>query len=84
MLSLPVLAMATAAFGYTVWLKLTTGLFSLPVAGSGLIFCAGTVMLISSGALAELVYHLGDVRERNFSRLTQQYDNGRSARPRSQ
>jgi hypothetical protein len=33
-------------------------------------------MLISSGALAELVYKTGDVRERNFSRLTQQYDDG--------
>jgi glycosyltransferase involved in cell wall biosynthesis len=84
MLSLPVLALATIAFMYTAWLKLTTGSFSLPVAGSGLIFCAGTAMLISSGALAELVYHLGDVRERQFSRLTQQYDNGRSATPRSE
>jgi hypothetical protein len=31
-------------------------------------------MLVSSGALGELVYKLGDVRERDFSRLTQRID----------
>jgi len=83
-LSLPVFALSAAAFCYTAWLELRTGFFALPVAGSGLVFCAGTVMLISSGALAELVYHLGDIRERNFSRLTQQTDSRRSAPARSE
>jgi len=76
-LSLPLMTAALVTFAYTVWVKLTgNGMPIVPIAGSGLIFCAGAAMLISSGALAELVYKTGDVRERNFSRLTQQYDDG--------
>ena len=78
MLSLPVMALAAGALVYIAWAKLAgSPVPMLPVAGSGLIFCAGAAMLFSSGALAELVYVLGDVRERNFSRLTQQYDDGK-------
>jgi glycosyltransferase involved in cell wall biosynthesis len=85
MLSLPMLALAAVSFSYTAWVALGSDhALNLPMAGSGLIFCAGAAMLVSSGALAELVYHLGDVRERNFSRLTQQYDDGRSAAARGQ
>ena len=47
------------------------GRLSLPVAGSGVIFLASTVFLIAGGALGELVYKLGDVRDVQFSRLTQ-------------
>jgi hypothetical protein len=47
------------------------GKLSLPVAGSGVIFLASTVFLIAGGALGELVYKLGDVRDVQFSRLTQ-------------
>jgi dolichol-phosphate mannosyltransferase len=85
LLSLPLLLLAAALFSYTAWEALGADrTFNLPVAGSGLIFCAGAVMLLSSGALAELVYYLGDVRERHFSRLTQQYDDGRRDSPRGQ
>jgi Glycosyl transferase family 2 len=78
MLSLPLMALAAAAFTYTAWVLLDgNGSPIVPIAGSGLIFCAGAAMLVSSGALAELVYRTGDVRERNFSRLTQQYEDGR-------
>lgn len=45
---------------------------SLPIAGTGLILLAGAVILISSGALAEVVYSLGNMRESDFARLTQQ------------
>ncbi len=84
MLSLPVMAIAGGTFAYTVWAKLSgLSMHLVPLAGSGLIFCAGAAMLISSGALAELVYKTGDVREKTFSRLTQQYDDGRGQRPRS-
>jgi glycosyltransferase involved in cell wall biosynthesis len=77
LLSLPALAFATIAFLYTAFAVLVEHKpVALPIAGSGFIFCGCAAMLMSSGALAELVYHLGDVRERNFSRLTQQYDDG--------
>ena len=47
---------------------------SLPIAGSGVIFLASAVISVSSGALAELVFKLGDVREHEFARLTQKSD----------
>lgn len=78
MLSLPLIGLAAAAFTYTVWAKLYgSGAPIVPIVGSGLIFCAGAAIMLSGGALAELVYRTGDVREHNFSRLTQQYDDGR-------
>ena len=44
---------------------------SLPIAGTGVIFLASALILLCSGALGELIYKLGDVREREFLRLTQ-------------
>ena len=35
-----------------------------------MIFLASSSILFCSGALGELVYNLGDMRERNFARLT--------------
>jgi hypothetical protein len=45
---------------------------SLPIAGSGVIFLSSAIILMGSGALGELVYKLGDMREHEFSGLTQQ------------
>jgi hypothetical protein len=45
--------------------------FSLPIAGSGVIFLSSGLILLCSGALAELIYARGDVRDREFLRLTQ-------------
>ena len=42
----------------------------LPVAGTGAILLMGALILILGGILGELVYKLGDVREKDFSRLT--------------
>jgi glycosyltransferase involved in cell wall biosynthesis len=44
---------------------------SLPLAGSGIIFLMSAFILFCSGALGELVYQLGDMREHEFSKLTQ-------------
>ncbi len=44
---------------------------SLPIAGSGLILLASAVISISSGAVAELVFKLGDVREHQFALLAE-------------
>ena len=44
---------------------------SLPIAGSGVIFLGSALILLCSGALAELIYARGDVRDREFLKLTQ-------------
>jgi glycosyltransferase involved in cell wall biosynthesis len=72
LLSLPALVFAAIALGYTGWTILSGRPISLSIAGAGLIFFASAVVSMCSGALGELVYKLGDVREQDFSRLTQQ------------
>jgi glycosyltransferase involved in cell wall biosynthesis len=73
LLSLPLFALAFFAFGQTVIDVLLMGeaAFSLPIAGSGVIFLSSGLILLCSGALAELIYARGDVRDREFLRLTQ-------------
>ena len=44
---------------------------SLPVAGAGVVFLASGLILLCSGALAELIYSRGDMRDSEFIRLTQ-------------
>jgi len=84
LLSLPAFFLAALAFGYTAVTVLIRGAqFPLPVAGSGFIFSAGAIMLMSSGAIGELVFRLGDVRERDFARLTARSVRGRSTVPAS-
>lgn len=72
MLSLPLLAAGTLAL---LWSLLATAVrgepLSLPVAGSGVIFFSSAFILICNGALGELAYKLGDLRELEFSALTQ-------------
>jgi glycosyltransferase involved in cell wall biosynthesis len=72
LLSVPLLLAAAAALGrvaFDFYLGDTT--FSMPLAGAGLVFLASALTLVFSGALAELIYSSGDVREREFIRLTQ-------------
>jgi glycosyltransferase involved in cell wall biosynthesis len=72
LLSTPLLIAAAAALGrvaYDFYLGDMT--FSMPLAGAGVVFLASALMLVFSGALAELIYSSGDVREREFIRLTQ-------------
>ncbi len=71
LLSVPALLLGASCLGYTLLDLARGGHGSLPVAGSGLILCASAVMSLSSGALAELVFKLGDVREHEFASLTQ-------------
>jgi glycosyltransferase involved in cell wall biosynthesis len=71
LLSLPFLAIGSLALGYALWSWTATGgALALPIAGTGLVLLIGAIILISGGVLGELVYKLGDVRERDFSRLT--------------
>lgn len=71
LLSLPMLAAAALALGWTCFTLATRGTMSLPIAGTGVIFLTSTVMLFAAGALGELIYKLGDLREHQFSVLTQ-------------
>jgi len=81
LLTLPMLALGTIALGYTLYTALAgqSG-FSLPIAGTGVICLTSAVILVSAGAFGELVYKLGDLRESQFSRLTQQITMSRRAR----
>ena len=71
LLSLPLFGLAMFAFGQTIVDLLLDGAISLPIAGSGVIFLSSALILLCSGALAELIYARGDVRDREFLKLTQ-------------
>lgn len=72
MLALPGAILGAVLLLYGTWLMLTSWSGqALPLAGSGLIFLTSSIILFCSGAIGELVYNLGDVRERQFARLTQ-------------
>jgi hypothetical protein len=72
LLALPLLALGTIAIGVSLagWLE-ARGPLPLPVAGSGVILVIGALIMVCSGVLGELIYKLGDLREQQFSRLTE-------------
>jgi glycosyltransferase involved in cell wall biosynthesis len=72
MLALPMLVVAAIAFAWTLVTFISDGTLSLPIAGCGVIFLSSAIILMGSGAIGELVYKLGDMREHEFSGLTQQ------------
>ncbi len=69
-LATPFLLLGTAALGYSLWTAFVHGGLPLPIAGSGVILLCSAVVLICAGAVGELVYRLGDVRESEFANLT--------------
>jgi hypothetical protein len=72
MLSIPMLLAAAISFAFTLAQFVSTGTLSLPIAGTGVVFLSSAIILMGSGAIGELVYKLGDMREHEFSGLTQQ------------
>ena len=72
LLSIPMLLGAAIAFACTIVTLVSDGTYSLPIAGCGVIFLSSAIILMGSGAMGELVYKLGDMREHEFSGLTQQ------------
>lgn len=73
MLAIPLLLAGTTLLGYVFAHALLVGApISLPIAGCGVIFLTSAFMMVCSGALGELVYNLGDMRDHEFARLTQQ------------
>ncbi len=72
MLALPLMLSGFGLVAYTLLQAALHGTpISLPLAGCGLIFLMSAFMLTCSGALGELVYNLGDMRDHEFARLTQ-------------
>ena len=72
LLSLPLFVFAGAAFVHVVvdFLKGYPQI-SMPVAGTGIVFLASAMVFLCSGALAELTYSRGDIRDKDFFKLTQ-------------
>jgi glycosyltransferase involved in cell wall biosynthesis len=72
LLSLPLLVGSAAAFVH-VGLQMTRDMssLSLPIAGTGILMLSSALILLLSGALGELIYQRGDLRDREFSKLTQ-------------
>jgi hypothetical protein len=72
LLAFPFALAGMLAFGHALWKWAAEGgSLSLPVAGTGVILLMCAVVLMCGGALGELVFKAGDVREREFSRLTE-------------
>lgn len=72
LLAVPLLLTGMGLISYVFVHALLTGApISLPIAGCGVIFLTSAFMLVCSGALGELVYNLGDMRDHEFARLTQ-------------
>jgi glycosyltransferase involved in cell wall biosynthesis len=72
LLAMPILFFGTALVGYELIESALAGMpLSLPVAGCGIIFIAAAFLLVCAGALGELIYNLGDMRDHEFARLTQ-------------
>jgi glycosyltransferase involved in cell wall biosynthesis len=71
MLATPLLVLGTIAIAYSLWQwAMTAQPIPLPVAGTGVLLWMSAFILICGGILGELIYGFGDVRERDFSRLT--------------
>jgi glycosyltransferase involved in cell wall biosynthesis len=71
-LAIPCGALGAAAIAYSMWaVWAQAGKLPLPIAGSGVILLSSALMLIFAGVLGELTYNLGDMRDRDFSRLTE-------------
>jgi glycosyltransferase involved in cell wall biosynthesis len=70
-LSLPLFLVSCAAFAHSIVALINGRDMSMPIAGSGIVFLASAMVLLCSGALAELTYARGDIRDHEFSKLTQ-------------
>jgi glycosyltransferase involved in cell wall biosynthesis len=70
-LSVPLLAIGLITLGFAMLPGLVAGhSIPLPLAGVGVVFIASAFFLIAGGALGELVYKTGDIRDHKFAELT--------------
>jgi glycosyltransferase involved in cell wall biosynthesis len=72
LLSLPLLFGAAISIAQAVLMWTRTGAdFPLPLAGAGVLMLSSAIIFLLSGVLGELIYQRGDLRDRDFFRLTQ-------------
>lgn len=72
MLAMPIALLGCIALASSLWVWATrAGALPLPVAGTGLLLLLAAFMLTCAGALGELIYKMGDVREYQFASLTE-------------
>ena len=72
LLAMPLVAIGSIALGYALWRWAATDFgMSLPVAGTGVLLLMSAFILVCGGVLGELIYRSGDVRDLDFSRLTE-------------
>jgi glycosyltransferase involved in cell wall biosynthesis len=82
LLSIPLVLAGTVAIAYSLWSWAATDAgIPVPVAGTGVLALTSAFVLVSGGVLGEMVYKFGDMRERDFSRLTGKVWRAREARP---
>ena len=75
LLAVPLAISGTIAIMYSLWLWAGgSAPLSIPIAGTGVILLVSAFILFCSGAVGELVYKLGDMREREFARLTERVE----------
>jgi glycosyltransferase involved in cell wall biosynthesis len=73
LLSMPFLLTSLICFGHLAYSLLkTNNSFSMIIASTALVYLFSASILISNGILGELIYKLGDLQERRFSKLTEQ------------
>jgi glycosyltransferase involved in cell wall biosynthesis len=71
LLATPLVVLGTIAVAWSLWRWAATDFgMPLPIAGSGLLLLMSAFILVCGGVLGELIYRTGDVREKDFSRLT--------------
>jgi glycosyltransferase involved in cell wall biosynthesis len=71
LLATPLVVLGTTAVAWSLWRWAATDFgMPLPIAGSGLLLLMSAFILVCGGVLGELIYRTGDVREKDFSRLT--------------
>ena len=70
MLAVPFLILSFACFAIAFRDLAAVGQLSMPIAGTGVLFGVVPIVLLLSGALAELVYREGDVKVHELAQLT--------------
>jgi glycosyltransferase involved in cell wall biosynthesis len=71
MLSLPFLLLGVAALAFAAWFASKhAGHFPMPLAGTGVILVTSAVIMVFAGAVGELVFKTGTVRDQAYARLT--------------
>ena len=73
LLAAPLFFIGCASTCFAMWIWLTgKGDLSLPIAGSGMILVASSLILCLSGIVGELIFKVGDLREHRLASLTSQ------------